>query len=305
MSSALVTQAVIAQQDNTPPASTEQRDVARQYAQLVGRLALTDKLFAAMSARCDAQLIMPSEALSAIDYALRQQTGYSFAAWQQSFSDAKHESRMVNKLIDSTLTDIGGCDTDAVEAWYNGMRQNLLQPGIQKLASLPRLWGLPPEAPSKPQLSVIFRQKLQHYKSLSIAEVRGLARALSSGIYTYSIVAFAHPVSQDPKQAVALREFVYDRAPTAEHLYELANSVQAIDKPRALALFKQAAEQGDFFAQRWWGNYQGCTGHTDKALHWLTLAKRTRPDEASFIDDIIAEINLLGEPTNCIDGWVH
>ncbi|NVK57507.1 MAG: hypothetical protein HWE26_18040 [Alteromonadaceae bacterium] len=298
-------QTVSAQHTDTAPPKAEQRDLARQYAQLIGRLALTEKLFAAMSARCEIELTMPTQAQSAIDYALRQQTGYTFVQWQQSFSDPKYEARMVSKLIDNTLTDIGGCEADAVETWYTGMEQNMLQPGIKKLSSLPHFWGLPPKSPTKPQLSVIFRQKLQHYKTLSIAEVRGLARALSSGIYTYSTAAFAHPVSQDNKQAVELREFVYHSAPTAEHLYELANSVQALDKPRALPLFKKAAEQGSFYAQRWWGNYQGCVGHSEQALHWLEEAKQTLPAEASYIDDIIAEINELGEPTNCIDGWVH
>ena len=58
-------------------------------------------------------------------------------------------------------------------------------------------------------------------------------------------------------------------------------------------------------SSRWYGNYLGRQGNKPDALFWLQQAKDTNPERAEFIDDFIIEINELGEPTNCLDGWVH
>lgn len=105
--------------------------------------------------------------------------------------------------------------------------------------------------------------------------------------------------------AVSLREYIYAKSQMASDLYELADTLRFTDRMRAVALYGEAAEQGSFYAQRWFGTYQACIANKKKALLWLEKAKETEPEEAEFIDDIIVEIKELGEPTNCLDGWVY
>lgn len=289
-----------------PVGEPSQRQVlARSYAEIVGRLALTDKLFAAMTEQCDTKVAMPSQSYSAIDYALRMQTNMSFFQWRKQFSNPAKEAKLVEQLITSTLTDIGGCEESAVQRWFAGMRQNMLQPSIEQLTELPDLLGISRDKPDDEQLARVFIHQLARYQELSVAEVRGLAMALEGGMYRYSMVAFTNQIRKDYPQSVVLREYVYNQTNSASDLYELADSLRFTDRERAVALFGKAAEQGSFFAQRWYGNYQACVGNHDKALHWLNKAKLTEPDEAPYIDDIISEIKELGEPTNCLDGWVY
>ena len=279
--------------------------LARNYAEIVGRLALTDKLFAAMTEQCDAKVAMPSQSYSAIDYALRMQTNMSFFQWRKQFSDPAQEAKLVEQLMTSTLNDIGGCEESAVQQWFAGMRQNMLQPSIGQLTELPNLLGISRDKPDEEQLVRVFIHQLARYKQLSVAEIRGLAMALESGMYRYNMIAFTNQIAKDYPQSVALREYVYQQTHTADDLYELADSLRFTDRERAVTLFGEAAEQGSFVAQRWYGNYQACVGNTEQALQWLNKARQNEPDEASFIDDIISEIQELGEPTNCLDGWVY
>lgn len=284
---------------------SERQAVARSYAEVVGRLALTDKLFSAMSERCDTNVAMPSESYSAIDFALRMQTNMSFFQWRKQFSNREQEAKLVEQLMSSTLTDIGGCDDESVKQWYTGMLQNMLTPSITQLTELPNLLGISRNKPNDEQLARAFVRQLSRYETLSLAEVRGLAMALENGIYRYSMTAFTNQFAKDYSKAVTLREFIYDQTGIASDLYELADSLRFTDRERAVTLFGEAAEQGNFNAQRWYGNYQACIGNTEKALYWLDTAKQSDPDEVEFIDDIISEITELGEPTNCLDGWVY
>ena len=289
-------------------AAAEQPDrqmLARQYAEIVGRLALTDKLFTAMAAQCETAIAMPAQAYSAIDYALRLQTNMSFFQWRKQFSDPVQEAALVKQLMTSTLSDIGGCEAAIVEQWFNGMIQNMLEPSVAQLNALPDLLGISMAKPDEAKLVKVFEHQLTRYKELSLAELRGLAMALEGGLYRYSMLSFTNDIHKDYAQAVVLGEFIYAHSGTAEDLYELADSLTFTDRERAVGLFKAAAEQGSFQAQRWYGNYQACNGRTDDAMLWLGTAKQTRPDEAAFIDDIILEMKELGEPTNCIEGWVH
>ena len=215
------------------------------------------------------------------------------------------EAKLVKQLMSSTLTDIGGCEESAVQRWFAGMLQNMLQPSIEQLSELPDLLGISRDKPDEEQLVRVFIHQLARYQQLSVAEIRGLAMALESGMYRYSMVAFTNQITKDYPQSVALREYVYQQTNTAGDLYELADSLRFIDRERAVTLFGEAAQQGSFVAQRWYGNYQACVGNTEQALLWLNKARQNEPDEASFIDDIISEIQELGEPTNCLDGWVY
>lgn len=289
-------------------AAAEQSDrqmLARQYAEIVGRLALTDKLFTAMAAQCETDIAMPAQAYSAIDYTLRLQTDMSFFQWRKQFSNPVQEAALVKQLMTSTLSDIGGCEAGIVEQWFNGMIKNMLEPSVAQLNALPDLLGISRDKPDEAKLVKVFEHQLARYEELSLAELRGLAMALEGGLYRYSMLAFTSDIRKDYTQAVVLRDFIYAHSATADDLYELADSLTFTDRERAISLFKAAAEQGSFQAQRWYGNYQACNGKTEDAMMWLGKAKQTRPDETAFIDDIILEMKELGEPTNCIEGWVH
>ncbi|GGF59947.1 hypothetical protein [Alteromonas lipolytica] len=282
---------------------TSQHALAKYYAELVGKLALVDWLFASMSDVCDMEVGLPGESYSDIDYALRLQTNVSFFQWRKQFSDPAQEAKLVKQLVSSTLNDIGGCEEEAVNQWFKGMQQNMLEPTIAKLKELPELMGLTMNAPSDDQLAKVFAHQLAKADELSLDELRGLAGALQSGLYRYSMLVFSDNVVKNLPAAVSLREKIYARSQQVSDLYELANSTRRVDKDKAITLFNEAAEKGSFRAQRWWGNYLACNGQSQQALHWLQQARATKPDEADFINDFIAEINELGEPTNCIDGW--
>ena len=286
-------------------AESEQHAVARKYAALVGRLALTESLFSEMSLRCDVDFAYTTQQYSAIDYHLRIHTGMTFNQWQAQFGDAEQSNAMVEQVMNDTLRDIGECNPEGLQQWFAGMQQNLVGHSVDELTSLPLVFGLRARSVSEQEAVAFFRSQVLAYKTLSVAEVVGLAHGLSTGGYHYAKMVYLPNIQIDHQKAVTLYEFAYQQEASAENLFALAQGKARVDRDASVPLFKQAAEEGLFEAQRWYGNYLGCQGNKPDALFWLQQAKETNPEQAEFIDDFIIEINELGEPTNCLDGWVH
>ncbi|MFS1702492.1 hypothetical protein [Alteromonas sp. AMM-1] len=286
-------------------AEPRKQELARNYATLVGRLALTESLFERMSEHCHLALNFTSQQDSSIDYHLRMHTGMTFQQWQQQFGDPEQANAMVADVLNNTLRDIGECEQNGVQQWFSGMQQNLVGPAIEALTALPTIMGLHARGVSEQEALAHFRSKVLAYKTLSAAEIIGLAKALNTGGYHYAQLVFLPTIGINHEKAVELFEFAYQQEPSADNLYALAQGKAHTDRKASVIMYKQAAEAGLFEAQRWYGNYQGCQGNKPDALFWLQKAKETNPEQADFIEDFIVEINELGEPTNCLDGWVY
>ena len=86
--------------------------------------------------------------------------------------------------------------------------------------------------------------------------------------------------------------------------YYIGKLLQTSSTTEAFLAFEQSAKRGYKFGEIWLGTYYACNNDLIKSKYWLEIAKKGYEDPA-YIDDIYAEIDELGMPTNCMDGWVY
>ncbi|QHJ13811.1 hypothetical protein FX988_04091 [Paraglaciecola mesophila] len=278
--------------------------LAMEYAQVVGQIELINVAIAQVNARCETSFTINPEFLPEVDYLLRKNMDYGFnefVAWMES---AAHTRIQARQMVDELIAEHGGCDATALNHWFRFLSAANERENLAFLRQNHMLIGLPKIPRSEQKIQRAFAQKVEHYQYLPYQEIRDLAQALDQGSYRYSLLSLSQSITKDSFKAQTLWQFAIDEFAKPEAYYALGKSLQSHAKDKALTAFTQSAEQGYSVAEIWLGTYYACNRDIPQASIWLEKAQKNGAD-SDYIDDIYAEINELGTPTNCVDGWVY
>ncbi len=286
-------------------ATASQQKILEQlgkYSQVAGQWSLINGAIHTLNQECEQTLALPPHYAFAIDSGFRKNLNQSIGYFIEQVSGGKPLGDHALKAIQE-LKAPKACQKDFLDgslALYTDMADSM----VSFLAHAKPLSVLPPERASADKIKREFVNQLAHFDLLPEHAQLGLIQAHQYGRYRYTIASILH-MPQDAKKAMALLKRTVQNTDSAKAHYVLGQMYDE-DNQRDFALehFHLAGEKGESHAQTWLGNYYACNANIKVAKKWLTDAKRTA-QSPEYIDDLIAEIDELGMPTNCIDGWVY
>ena len=285
-------------------APSKMEQLAMQYARVVGRIELINVAFTQMNARCETDFATDPKFLPEVDYLLRKNMDYRFDEFVHWMEGAAETRLLASQIVDEVIAEHGGCDSTALTHWFRYLAESNEQENIAFLRQNKLLFGLPKVARSEHKIQLAFNAKINGYQNLPYQEIHDLASALDQGSYRYSLLSLSQSITKDNTKAQTLWQFAIDEFDKPGAYYALGKSLQEHANGEALAAFTQSAQKGYRFAETWLGTYYACNNDIPSASFWLEKAKEDGAD-AEHIDDIYAEIEELGTPTNCVDGWVY
>jgi hypothetical protein len=280
------------------------QELAIKYAGVVGDVELGNVTFSEINKRCKTQFEFSSEFLLEVDFYLRRNTGYTYKEFVQFMKSETETVKLANQLVDELIQQNGGCNTIALEHWFNFVTNNDKEVHLVFLRENESLFGLPKVVRTNDQLVKNFSTQLKKYKSLPYKELFELASALEHGSYSYSMFGLTQSIKIDKEKSLELWKFAAKKFNEPQAYYYIGKLLQTSSTADAFLAFEQSAKQGYKFGEIWLGTYYACNKDNIKAKYWLEIAKQGYKDP-DYIDDIYAEINDLGMPTNCLDGWVY
>jgi hypothetical protein len=278
--------------------------LAVKYAEVVGDVELGNVAFSKMNKRCKTKFENSPEFLFEIDFYLRQNTGYTFSEFVQFMNREKETDSLANQLVDEIIQQNGGCDSTAIEHWFNYVSNYNEETHSVFLRQNETLFGLPKIVRTDSQINKQFNIQLQKYKRLPYKELFDLASALEHGSYSYSMLGLSQSIKINKEKSLELWRFAAEKFNEPQAYYYIGKLLQTRSTADAFLAFEQSAKHGYKFGEIWLGTYYACNNNIIKAKYWLEIAKRDYKDP-DYIDDIHAEIDELGMPTNCMDGWVY
>lgn len=278
--------------------------LAVKYAEIVGDVELGNIAFSKMNRRCKTKFEHSPEFLSEIDYYLRKNTGYTFLEFVRFMNREKETDLLATQLVDELIQQNGGCDTTAIEHWFNYVSNHYEENHLAFLRQNVRLVGLPKIVRSDAQIKKQFNIQLQNYKALPYKELFDLASALEYGSYSYSMFALSQSIKVNKEKSLDLWTYAAEKFNEPQAYYYIGKLLQTSSTTDAFLAFEKSAKQGYKFGEIWLGTYYACNNDMIKAKYWLEIAKKGYKDP-EYIDDIYAEIDELGKPTDCMDGWVY
>lgn len=285
-------------------APSEMEQLAMQYARVIGQIELINVAFRQMNARCETDFITSAKFLPEVDYLLRKNMDYRFDEFVRWMEGAAETRLLATQMVDEVIAGHGGCDSSALTHWFRYLTELNEQENLAFLRQNKLLFGLPKVARSEHKIQLAFNAKINDYQNLPYQEIHDLASALDQGSYRYSLLSLSQSIIKDSTKAQTLWQFAVDEFDKPGAYYALGKSLQEHAKEKALGAFKQSAQKGYRFAETWLGTYYACHNNMPQASFWLEKAKQDGA-EPEYIDDIYAEIDELGTPTNCVDGWVY
>ncbi|ABG40005.1 hypothetical protein Patl_1482 [Paraglaciecola sp. T6c] len=285
-------------------APSEMEQLAMQYARVIGQIELINVAFTQMNARCETDFITSAKFLPEVDYLLRKNMDYRFDEFVHWMEGAAETRLLATQMVDEVIAEHGGCDSSALTHWFRYLTELNEQENLAFLRQNKLLFGLPKVARSEHKIQLAFNAKINDYQNLPYQEIHDLASALDQGSYRYSLLSLSQSIIKDSTKAQTLWQFAVDEFDKPGAYYALGKSLQEHAKDKALGAFKQSAQKGYRFAETWLGTYYACHNNMPQASFWLEKAKQDGA-EPEYIDDIYAEIDELGTPTNCVDGWVY
>ncbi|WP_166425573.1 hypothetical protein [Paraglaciecola sp. 20A4] len=285
-------------------APSKMEQLAMKYAQVIGQIELVNMALKQMNGRCETDLTQDPKFLPEVDYLLRKNIDYGLAEFIYWMEGAAETRLLATQMVDEVITEHGGCDSNALAHWFRYLTESNEQENLAFLRQNKLLFGLPRIPRSEQYVQHAFNRKINDYKNLPYQEIHDLASSLDDGSYRYSLLSFSQSIRRDTAIAQTLWQFAIDEFKKPEAYYALGKSLQEHAKDQALAAFTQSAKKGYRLAETWLGTYYACQNDMPRASFWLEKAKEDGVD-SEYIDDIYAEIDELGTPTSCVDGWVY
>ena len=274
------------------------------YAEVIGDIALGNVAFSIMNERCKTTFENSSEFLLETDYYLRKNTGYTFDEFIEFMGYETETENFANQLVNEVIQQNGGCNTVPLEHWAKFVKNHNEENNLNFLRQNDILFGLPKIIRSELEIKQAFKNKLKGYKHLPYQELFDLASALEHGSYSYSMFGLSQSLTIDKSKAIELWKYSIEKFNNPEAYYYIGLLLQKSSRADAFDAFEQSAKQGYKYGELWLGTYYACNKDSLKAEYWLNIAKEDAKDP-DYIDDIYAEIDELGMPTNCMNGWVY
>lgn len=271
------------------------------YAESIGAIRFTQKVTDYISAQCQFPFSITESVLNSVDYQIRHKVGYNYLEFIDFIGVDGETNRQAEDVAKMLITEHAGCSNKQLSVWYRESIEPLVNSEHEKLKGLETLFGLPKINRSESKLVKYFTKKLDRFNMLSNDEVSSLATALESGFYHYSLLSDAK-VDKNLELALTLREYLVEKTADPKLIYQLAQTQSLSSRTKALEYFKLSAEKGYVKAQMWLGTYYACDENKIEALFWLNKAAL---EDAKTVNLIKLEIQDLGVPTNCYEGWVH
>ena len=276
-------------------------DLAEQYSVAVGSINFLDQVTQKLSEQCEGVPSLSVKELNEVDYLLRKKTNVSYLEYIELMDSSEDTSALVEEANEQLLALFKDCSAADLTAWGAMVALPQYEQHIAALRDLSELFGLPIPSRQDSEIVGLFHQKLENYTELPAAEIEELASALEWGGYRYSLF-YNVKVAPQPQRAKDLRDYLFDVTQDPAHLFRKAVIQQRTNRGEALATYTKAAELGHGPAEIWLGTYYACNEQFERAKNWLN---RARGKDPVLVGDIFAEIDELGMPTNCYEGWVH
>lgn len=278
--------------------------LAIRYAEVIGDVELINVALSKVNLQCKTQLQNSPEFILELDYYLRKNTGYTFEEFVQFMNQEQETDKLAQQLVDKLIKNNKGCNTAALEHWFEFVANYNEESHLLFLRGNEALFGLPKVVRTDDQIKTNFNLQLKKYKHLPYEELFELASALEHGLYRYSMFGFSQSIKIDKEKSLKLWKFAADKFNNPQAFYYMGKLLQTTSTPDAFLAFELSAKNGYKLGEIWLGTYYACNQDTTHTKYWLEKAKNGYKD-LDYIDDIYAEINELGMPTNCLDGWVY
>lgn len=275
---------------------------ATRYADAVASVSMIDHAIAKINSECRAQLSVTNKVINELDYFLRQKTSYKYSEFVSMLENHEEAQKLAENAAKQLLQHIPDCSKQGLKQWYTTVVQPLIEQSIYTLKTEEPLYGLPKISRERVEVIKIFYEKVNHYKTLPNEEVEELASALEWGSYSYAMFTLIEGLEKDLNKSLELRKYLVKEVGDSKALYALGKVQEKSDKSKALQSFKKSAKLGYKYAEIWLGTYYACQNNKKEALFWLNRAKTKDPE---YINYILLEIEDLGMPTNCYEGWVY
>jgi len=277
---------------------------AASYSQAVGSISFREQLIVELNKQCSLNLQIDPSFKAEADYLIRKKTNYTFDEFVDLFEQPSQITPLLKEAASNVLKQTDGCVGENINSWYELFYLPNYKDNLFTLNSEEPLYGLPPKIRSDSFLLKELKRKTKDYKHLPKEEINGIAEALSTGFYWYTMSSGVDQVPKDINKALELRTFIANTSVDPKTLYDLARVQQKSDRKTALESYKKSAELGYNNAEIWVGTYYACNSNKLNALLWLNKAKPSAKDP-DYVGDIIMEVKEQGMPTNCLDGWVY
>jgi hypothetical protein len=284
--------------------SNQLRKLAIKYVEVVSEVELANMVFLKINKSCKTQFENAPEFLLEMDFYLRQNTGYTFTEFVKYMDREKETDALGNELVKELMLQNGGCNTTALANFFEYVTRNNEENHSVFFRENETLFGLPKIIRTDKQIKEKFNLKLKEYKRLPYKELFDLSSALEHGSYRYSLFALSQRIKVDKEKSLELLQFAADKFKEPQAYYYAGKLLQSTSKVDAFQAFEISAKQGYKDGEIWLGTYYACNKDNLKARYWLEIAKKDYKDP-DYIDDLYAEIDELGMPTNCIDGWIY
>lgn len=278
--------------------------LAVKYAVSVGDIELGNIAFDKANRRCQTDFAYPPSFMAETDYYLRKNTGYTYTEFINWLEKEDENNRVATHIVDNLIEEHGGCDPLVLEHWFKYVIRSSQENQLDFFRQNKSLWILPRVTRKHQDVQNLFNQKLNDYYELPYFELFDLASALEHGSYSYSMYSLLQSIPKNHEKAIEIWRFAIDKFNKPQAYFYLAKLLQSRSAKEAFVAFEKSAELGYKYGEIWLGTYYACNKDILKSTYWLNKAKQGF-DDPGYIDDIFSEINDLGMPTNCIDGWVY
>lgn len=282
----------------------QHKELMIKYGEVVGNIELGNLAFHKVNKLCNTNFVNSDTFLKEVDYYLRQNTGYTFKEAVQLMDREKESELLAAKMVDDLVEQNGGCNTASLEDWYSFITHYNEQEHLMFLRENKSIFGFPRINRTESYIQQEFKRRIKSYRNLPYKELFDLASALESGSYRYSMLGLSQNISKNNDKAIDIWKFAIKKFNEPQAYFYLGKSLQLSSTAKAFISFKESAKQGYKHGEIWLGTYYACNKDIPKAKYWLEIAKANYRDP-DYIDDIVAEIDDLGMPTNCMDGWVY
>ncbi|WP_281556900.1 hypothetical protein [Thalassomonas sp. RHCl1] len=270
----------------------------KSYAETIAALNTYRQITQQLDTKCETKYALSKLQVNEIDFLLRKKANITFTEFVTIFGDVELQTLNNQGVANAFIEKNGGCIPSLLALFHADLHKVYLDE-IAKLRNYQVTFAFGGIRKSEQEIQAFAKEKIQNYQQLPTAEIKALARSLEIGHYQYSIVSFGE-IQINLRQAKELLLFVAEQTQDGEAYYNLGRLVQWRNPTQAFHYFEKSAELEDVDGLIWLGTYYSCNKDNAEALYWLDKASAEKPD---YVEDIKLEIQDLGMPTNCLNGW--
>ncbi|WDE00826.1 sel1 repeat family protein [Thalassomonas actiniarum] len=270
----------------------------KSYAETIAALNTYQQITQQLDKKCETKYALSKLQVNEIDFLLRKQANITFTEFVTIFGDVELLTLNNQGVANDFIEKNGGCIPSLLALFHADLHKVYLDE-IAKLRSYQEIFIFGDIKKSEKELQAFAKEKVQNYQHLPIEEIKELARSLEIGYYQYSLASLGK-IQINLRQATELLLFVVKQTEDPEVYHDLGRLMQWRNPTQAFNYFEKSAQLGDVDGLIWLGTYYSCNKDNVKALYWLNKASTGEPD---YVEDIKLEIQDLGMPTNCLNGW--